>query len=80
KIDLDKAASRGVLQDWEGKWISGYNRCLGKCLVFYAELWRILDGLNIMLSRNFENVLIQIDSMEAKRLLMIVSCHPRIVH
>ncbi|MBA0818699.1 hypothetical protein Gohar_019814, partial [Gossypium harknessii] len=67
KIDLDKAASRGVLQDWKGKWISGYNRCLGKCSVFYVELWRILDGLNIMLSRNFDNVLIQTHSIEAKK-------------
>lgn len=34
KIDSGKTASGGVLRDWEGKWISGYNRCLGKCSVF----------------------------------------------
>ncbi|MBA0666149.1 hypothetical protein Goklo_002597, partial [Gossypium klotzschianum] len=62
-----KAVSGGVLQYQGGKWIYGYNRCLGKCLVFDAELGGILDGLNIMLSRNFENVLIQLDNMEAAK-------------
>ncbi|MFQ6631975.1 hypothetical protein Gotur_008481 [Gossypium turneri] len=28
KIDFGKTASGGVLRDWEGKWISGHNRCL----------------------------------------------------
>lgn len=59
----------GVLPDQKGKWISSYNRCLGHCLVFYAELCEILNGLNIVKSRNFENVLIQFDSMKATKVI-----------
>lgn len=54
------------MRDREGKWISGYNRCLGKCSIFYVELRGILDGLNIM-SKKFENVLIQTNSVETTK-------------
>ncbi|KAH1040093.1 hypothetical protein J1N35_041836 [Gossypium stocksii] len=30
-----------------------------------SELWGILDGLNLILDRRFENILIQTDSIEA---------------
>ncbi|MBA0739806.1 hypothetical protein Gogos_013041, partial [Gossypium gossypioides] len=43
----------------------GYNRYLGFCPVIEVELWDILDGLTILLERNYDSVLIQIDSMEA---------------
>ncbi|MBA0593857.1 hypothetical protein Gorai_010785 [Gossypium raimondii] len=28
-----------------GEWIVGFNHSLGTCLIFYIELWDILDGL-----------------------------------
>ncbi|MBA0844754.1 hypothetical protein Goarm_022671, partial [Gossypium armourianum] len=34
----------GVIWDETGKWLLGYNRFLGKCLVFDTELWDILDA------------------------------------
>ncbi|MBA0668201.1 hypothetical protein Goklo_001146 [Gossypium klotzschianum] len=34
----------GVICDGKGKWILGYNRSLGKCLVAVVELWGILDA------------------------------------
>ncbi|MBA0725033.1 hypothetical protein Golax_021662 [Gossypium laxum] len=32
-----------VLRDHNGKWITGFNRRLGKCSIFEVELWGILD-------------------------------------
>ncbi|MBA0670788.1 hypothetical protein Goklo_023979 [Gossypium klotzschianum] len=45
-----------------GEWI--YNKFLGSCSVFEAELWGILDGLNILIDRGLGNVMIQSDSLE----------------
>ncbi|MBA0731368.1 hypothetical protein Golax_025332, partial [Gossypium laxum] len=47
-----------------GDWILGYNHYLGKCSMFEAELWGILDGLTILNDRRYERVLIHIYSME----------------
>ncbi|KAG8485688.1 hypothetical protein CXB51_019010 [Gossypium anomalum] len=46
-------------------WIIGFCRYLGNCTVVEAEFWGILDGLNPLLDRNFEKVIIQTDSLEA---------------
>ncbi|MBA0695929.1 hypothetical protein Goari_002526, partial [Gossypium aridum] len=35
-----------------------------------AELWGILNGLNLILDRRFERILIQIDSIEAIKAIM----------
>ncbi|MBA0638020.1 hypothetical protein Godav_029679 [Gossypium davidsonii] len=35
------------------------------CTVLDAELWGILDGLNLILERGYGSVLIQTDSLEA---------------
>ncbi|MBA0732342.1 hypothetical protein Gogos_016441 [Gossypium gossypioides] len=37
-----------IIRDEKGKWILGYNLFLGKCSVFVAELWSILDGLLLL--------------------------------
>ncbi|MBA0801376.1 hypothetical protein Gohar_011746, partial [Gossypium harknessii] len=59
--------ARDVEQDENGVWIFGYNRHFGECLVFYVELWSILDGLNLIERRGHDNVIIQSDSLEAIR-------------
>ncbi|MBA0612832.1 hypothetical protein Godav_013381 [Gossypium davidsonii] len=41
------------------------HRYLGNCTVLEAELWGILDGLNLILDRRLERILIQTDSIEA---------------
>lgn len=69
KVDSDKAASGSFLRDQKAKQICGYNRCLEECSVLDAELMEILDGLNFMLSKKFENILIQTDSMEATKVI-----------
>ncbi|KAG8495968.1 hypothetical protein CXB51_009527 [Gossypium anomalum] len=40
-------------------------RYLGICKVVDAELWGILDGLNLFLNKKFGKVVIQTDSIEA---------------
>ncbi|MBA0869808.1 hypothetical protein Goshw_003515 [Gossypium schwendimanii] len=60
-------AARGVVRDKEGIWIVGYYRFLGKCSVFDAELWGILDGLKIIQRRGHVHVTIQTDSLEILR-------------
>ncbi|MFQ6651634.1 hypothetical protein Gotur_023885 [Gossypium turneri] len=42
----------------------GYNRYLGKCSIFDAELWGILDGLAFIHNMRRDGVLMQTDSLE----------------
>ncbi|MBA0548816.1 hypothetical protein Golob_019888 [Gossypium lobatum] len=42
----------------------------GNCTILEAELWGILDGLNLILDRRFERVLIQTDSIEAINVIL----------
>ncbi|MBA0784525.1 hypothetical protein Gotri_025449 [Gossypium trilobum] len=48
-----------------GNWILGFNRRLGQCSIFNAELWGILDSLSLFQSREYGKVLIQTDNLEA---------------
>ncbi|KAH1054951.1 hypothetical protein J1N35_033016 [Gossypium stocksii] len=48
-----------------GEWIIGFAKYLGNCIVLEAELWRILDKLNLILDRCFEKILIQTDNIDA---------------
>ncbi|MBA0668202.1 hypothetical protein Goklo_001146, partial [Gossypium klotzschianum] len=54
----------GVICDGKGKWILGYNRSLGKCLVAVVELWGILDGLLLLQKQGYAKVIIQSDNLE----------------
>ncbi|MBA0671874.1 hypothetical protein Goklo_007497 [Gossypium klotzschianum] len=58
------AATRGVVRDENGDWIFGYNRYLGKCSIFYAELWGILEGLKLIQRKSHDNVIIQSNNLE----------------
>ncbi|MBA0737104.1 hypothetical protein Gogos_010580, partial [Gossypium gossypioides] len=46
------ASTSGVLRDQNRDWILGYNHYLEKCIVFKVELWGILDGMLILLSKD----------------------------
>ncbi|MBA0580564.1 hypothetical protein Gorai_022774, partial [Gossypium raimondii] len=48
QLDSGNVAAGGVVRDENGDWIFGYNRCQGKCSIFYAELWGILEGLKLI--------------------------------
>ncbi|MBA0729038.1 hypothetical protein Golax_022983 [Gossypium laxum] len=64
------AAAKGCMRDHKGERIIGFARYLGNCSVLDAELWGILDGLNLMADRCFQNVLIQTDSIKAIKAIM----------
>ncbi|KAH1089937.1 hypothetical protein J1N35_017194 [Gossypium stocksii] len=59
------AADGGCVRDHNGKWVIGFAKYLGNCTVLEAKLWGILDGLNLIMDRRFEKVLILIDSTDA---------------
>ncbi|KAK5776841.1 hypothetical protein PVK06_044806 [Gossypium arboreum] len=65
RFDDGFAAAGRFLSDHNDGWIIGYCRYLGNCTVVEAELWGILDGLNLILNRSLEKVVIQTDSIEA---------------
>ncbi|MBA0659655.1 hypothetical protein Goklo_011766, partial [Gossypium klotzschianum] len=56
--------ARGVLRDEWRKWIMGFNRRLGRCTIFEAKLWGILDGLSLLQGRKCDRVLMPTYSLE----------------
>ncbi|MBA0694486.1 hypothetical protein Goari_004770, partial [Gossypium aridum] len=67
-IDEGFAAAGGYVRNHKGEWIIGFARYLGNCSVLEAELWGILDGLNLTVDRCFQKVFIQTDNIEAIKL------------
>ncbi|MBA0606632.1 hypothetical protein Godav_019071, partial [Gossypium davidsonii] len=48
----------GVLRDHDGNWILRFNRRLGKCSVYEAKLWDILDGVSLVQGRQHDRILL----------------------
>ncbi|KAK5783798.1 hypothetical protein PVK06_038313 [Gossypium arboreum] len=69
KFDEGFAASGGCVRDHNGEWI-GFAKYLGNCIILEVKLWGILDGLNLILDRRIERILIQTDSIEAINLIL----------
>ncbi|MBA0729613.1 hypothetical protein Golax_025838, partial [Gossypium laxum] len=44
--------------------ILGFNRHLGKCSPFGAEVWGILDGLLVQLNKGYRRAMIQTDNVD----------------
>ncbi|MBA0630524.1 hypothetical protein Godav_002615, partial [Gossypium davidsonii] len=71
----DSIATIRVVGDRNRECIIGYKRFLGSCSVFKAELWGLLDGLNILIDRGLDNNIFYIpraDNQEADRLAKMV--------
>ncbi|MBA0768016.1 hypothetical protein Gotri_016861, partial [Gossypium trilobum] len=64
KLDLGIGAAGEVVCDSNGDWIFGYDRNLGQCSVFDAELWGILDGLMLLQKQCYKKVVIQFDNLQ----------------
>ncbi|KAH1098534.1 hypothetical protein J1N35_015455 [Gossypium stocksii] len=64
RLEDDSTAVGGVVRNRNGEWIIGYIRFLESYLMFEAKLWGILDGLNILIGRGLDNVIVQMDSLE----------------
>ncbi|MBA0613047.1 hypothetical protein Godav_013563, partial [Gossypium davidsonii] len=58
------ATTGGIVHDHSGQRILGYNRFLGSCSVFEAELWGILDGLSFLIDQGYKEVQIRTNSIE----------------
>ncbi|KAK5819060.1 hypothetical protein PVK06_024017 [Gossypium arboreum] len=63
-------AAREVVRDANGNWIFGYNLYLGKCFIFNAELWGILERLRLIQRRDHDEIIIQFDSMEVVKAIL----------
>ncbi|MBA0874644.1 hypothetical protein Goshw_019981, partial [Gossypium schwendimanii] len=64
QLDLGLVVAGGVVCDENRDWVFGYNRYLGKCSIFYVELWGILDGLKLIQRRGHDKVIIQSHGLE----------------
>lgn len=58
RSEVDFVSTGGIVRDKVGNWIFGFNRFLGSCSMFKVELWGILDGLDILINRDYDNVLV----------------------
>ncbi|MFQ6649958.1 hypothetical protein Gotur_022468 [Gossypium turneri] len=54
----------GFVRDHYKKWLFEFNRYLGSCSVFDAELWGILDGLTCLVDRCYDNIIIQSNNLD----------------
>ncbi|KAJ8767159.1 hypothetical protein K2173_013556 [Erythroxylum novogranatense] len=57
------AAAGGVLRSTNGSWLAGFAHNLGICSVTNAELWGLLDGLQIAWSLGINKVEVESDNM-----------------
>ncbi|MBA0812511.1 hypothetical protein Gohar_026477, partial [Gossypium harknessii] len=62
--DTRNASAGGMLWGQLGNWIMGFNRYLGKCSPFEAELWGILDELFLLLNEGYKRETIQTDNLD----------------
>ncbi|MBA0872893.1 hypothetical protein Goshw_022800, partial [Gossypium schwendimanii] len=67
--DSGYAATGGVAHDRNGNWIVGFNRFLGVCSPFEAEVWAILDGILILLNKGYKQIIIMTDNLEFAQIL-----------
>ncbi|KAA3487461.1 Retrovirus-related Pol polyprotein LINE-1 [Gossypium australe] len=65
RFDEGFAADGGYVRDHNGEWIIGFAKHLGNCTILEAELWGILDELNLIL-----------DSIEAINVILEDSSEP----
>ncbi|KAK5833400.1 hypothetical protein PVK06_017225 [Gossypium arboreum] len=70
RFDEGFTADGGCVRNHNGEWINGFAKYLGNCIVLEVELWGILDGLNLILDRHFEKILIQTDNIEAINIIL----------
>ncbi|KAK5772008.1 hypothetical protein PVK06_048267 [Gossypium arboreum] len=67
-----KNVARGAIRNVNREWIMGYNRNLGKCSIFDAELWGKLDGLILIQNMSYDGVKILSDNLEVVKAIQIL--------
>ncbi|KAE8680158.1 hypothetical protein F3Y22_tig00111392pilonHSYRG00374 [Hibiscus syriacus] len=67
--ETDGRARCGVAKDSSGTWLFGFSKFIGICLIIDAELWGAFVGLTFAWNAGFRQVILELDSMEALRIL-----------
>ncbi|KAK5802987.1 hypothetical protein PVK06_030624 [Gossypium arboreum] len=70
QLDTGLAAARGIVRDKKGNWIADFHRFIGKCSVFDAKIWGILDGLKLVQRRGHDQVIILSDCLEVVKAII----------
>lgn len=53
----------GVLRDWNGNWVVGFQRFVGRGTTFNAKMWGILHGLQVAIPRGLDKVIFESDCL-----------------
>ncbi|KAE8732108.1 hypothetical protein F3Y22_tig00002237pilonHSYRG00293 [Hibiscus syriacus] len=59
----------GIIRNKDGDWIVGFNKAVGISSLLQAELWGILEGLQLAWSQRLEHIQCQTDCAEALTLV-----------
>ncbi|KAK8987735.1 hypothetical protein V6N11_027478 [Hibiscus sabdariffa] len=59
----------GVISDLLGNWCLSFSKFIGVCFVVEAELWGVLVGLWCAWKLHVTKLVVEIDSMDALRLI-----------
>ena len=62
KRNLGQVGSGGLIKNSLSGWLSGFNRNVGICSSYKAELWEILEGLKLALKIGYKKVVMEANS------------------
>lgn len=57
-----QAGCGGLIRGEDGNWLCGFSKNLGLCNAYVAELWGVLEGLQLALSHGYRRVEVAVDS------------------
>ncbi|KAL4311097.1 hypothetical protein GQ457_01G028720 [Hibiscus cannabinus] len=67
--ELGMVSCGGVISSDRGNWIIGFSKGIWVCSVLDAELWSIYEGLLTAWSVSIRNLVVEVDSMNAIRVV-----------
>lgn len=70
ELDSGYTIAGGVAWDKHGDWVVGYHWHLGKCSIFYAELWGIFERLKLIQRKGHDQVIIQFDNLKVVKTIL----------
>lgn len=69
KLDSRMAGAGCLLRDHDGGWRMGCCRNIGVCTSLQAELWALMDGLELAWSAGYKDIIVQMDCLVAVRII-----------
>ncbi|KAF7838458.1 reverse transcriptase [Senna tora] len=64
----------GIIRDANGNWIHGFKKFLGEGDCLLAELWAIVEGVNLAKHLHCDKLIVESDSLSAVNLINAVEC------